>query len=90
MISARRNSAHDISLYGVATLKKVEEKNILVSCRMVKVQGFVRETNEVRLKQEADPLLICCMHKHIPFAWRRSYLDVHCIRSQNRMRWISP
>ncbi len=54
MISANRKSAHDISLYGVATLKKVAEKNILVSCRMVKIHGFARETNEVRLKQEDE------------------------------------
>ena len=59
MISARRKSAHDISLYGVATLKKVEEKNILVSCRMVKVQGLVIETNQVRFKQEASGPAAC-------------------------------
>ncbi len=67
MISARRKSAHDISLYGVATLKKVAEKNILVSCRMGKVQGVVRETNNVRLKQEASGPLSCCMQSRHSF-----------------------
>ncbi len=67
MISATRKSAHDISLYGVATLKKVAEKNILVSCRTVKFQGFVTETDKVRLKTEASAPFDCCMQQRHSF-----------------------